>query len=391
MSHYNWIVYPEGKRRLDESGLTERIKVALKEPKISLTPYHYYNPEEFLSFLEHLKEGGYLAAMPFDFVKNFGEDIYQDWHQGLRRIVDKASKEENAFWNIERRTGENLELVYLDEDFPIISGFNATATLDPQSFWDFKKFEFASLGDFLGTVGAFIRMQSKAYMERGPSWSSTEKGLSFKTQVTASEHGDFILKKTDITPYTTRDPLGTLVNYRPETSQDINFVLGSSNVEPFFLAMVLKWADQEKLESRILKDPQQFLERFRLMPQYCGPFGDFGVTSLFSIEFSNWEIPVPKLNQPLQANSRFNPWGIFSPHSRNFRYTVRVGTNQELVFFQEVDGKEEDTILDIQANDLDNLIESLFLQTQMGLGRTSKKQLTDILKMYFSGEYKRNQ
>ena len=94
--------------------------------------------------------------------------------------------------------------------------------------------------NFLGTFGALIKNGKERTYKQGYKWKSEFKGQSFVTEVTGSEHGDFRLFRTDITPYETLDPLGNKVNYRPQLRSDQKSISGYHSVEIDFFATILK-------------------------------------------------------------------------------------------------------------------------------------------------------
>lgn len=385
--HYNWIVYPEGMKKLEESALKVRIDIALKKhaDRFSTLSSHLMNDETPLYLLDDLKEEGYFETMPFNFVKDFGNDVYQDWHQSLVKLVEKHC---NLPWEIFRYEGKQSEPVCLDEDFNMLTGHNVAITLKPNQFWNFKKFGFSSLGDFFGTIGAYTRMKDKEYMERGHKWVSKQGNKLFQTEVTGSEHGDFRMCKRDVTPYKTIDPLGNLVSYRPETDEDARFIAGSHSVEPSFLAVLLKWAEQEKIESEILKNPADFIKQFKKMGQYCGNFADFGYDFMGPrMLFGGWEMSIQRFSEKFEHGH--NPFNMLCYGSESGAYNFYIGDKEELIFsYAKNLGDKRKVSLEIPTYDFDNLVTGLFHQAQKGLGRTSIKQLADTIYFYFSEQFK---
>ena len=385
--HYNWIVYPEGMKTLEESTLKTKIDLALKKhaDRFSTISYHLGNDETPLYLLDDLKEGGYFKTMPFNFVQDFGNDVYQDWHQGLVRI---AKESEKFLWEIFRHEGKQSEPIYLDEDFLMLTGHNAAISLNPKQFWQFKKFGFHSLGDFFGTVGAYTRMKDKEYIEKGHRWVSKQGDKLFETEVTGREHGDFRLFRRDVTPYRTIDPLGNLVSYRPETYEDSKCVAGSHSVEPSFLALLLKWAEQERIESEILKNPREFIGQFKKMGQNCGNFADFGYDSSDpTMYFCAWDRSIQRFNDI--SEERFIPFYMSTYGNRSGAYAFYTGEERQLIFSYSNESRNKRVkCLEIPALDFDNLVTSLFYQSQKGLGRTSIKQLADVMNYYLSEQFK---
>lgn len=389
MMHYNWVIYPEGMKRLQETGLDLRITKALRgNHEKSTTHTHLYNPEEALEWFDLIREKPYQKALPFNFVRDFGTDIYQDWHQALVKLVTKVSEEEQVFWKVIRESPV-LEPVELGDDFPVMCGYDASITLPPREIWNFKKFGFDSLSNFLGTIGAFSTMKAKEYMEKGYTWKSCIGNRTFEFRVTGSEHGDFRLSRSDITPDLTLDPIRVPVLYRPELRDDVHYVSGSHSVETGLLAILLQWAEQEKLGSEILKNPQDFIESFRKQGQHIGNFADFGYEGLGARPlFTCWINPILHLD-----NEKFkdrHPHFLPAYGGESGGYSIRIGKNKDLIFSGITNRGEgiENAGLAVPAKDFDHFITGLFTQAQLGLGRTSVKQLADAMNYYFSENFR---
>lgn len=386
--HYNWVVYQEGLRKLQETGLAEMVNKGLRKHEKSLCPSHLSDPEEVLELFEVLKEEGYFESVPMNFVRDFGEDIYQDWHSGVVKLVSDFASGKNSFWEIDKKGEKHFEPMEMDDDFPILSGYNASVALGPELFWDFKKFGFESLGDFLGTLGAYTRMESKAYIDRGYKWPSNEGQRIFQIEIGGSEHGDFRLSKKDITPYKTLDPTGLPVLFRPECLDDVQYIAGSHSVEPYLLSMILQWAEQEKIPSTILDNRQDFIAGFKQQGQYCGPFADFGYESgsgqMFN--FLSWDIPLRRVGEVYASG--FIPHYLPCYGGDAGGYSLKVGKESQLVFsYVPYKGETKNLALEVQPKDLDQFINGLFTQAQRGWGRTSVKQLVGVIEYRFSEEF----
>ncbi|VVB79358.1 Uncharacterised protein [uncultured archaeon] len=386
--HYNFIVYPEAIKKLKETKLDEKIEKALRNKKVSLIPGRIYDPADAIWMVDSLKENGFFKTIPFNFVQNFGEDVYQDWHQGLMKLLNKYINEQDSYWEIKKLGRTQWEQMSIEEDFPVISGYNASVVLDPEIFWQFKNFGFKSLSDFLGSVGAFARMKDKCYLDKGYRWQSHSGEQVSEFELGASEHGDFRLKKVDITPYKTFDPTGNLVSFRPETREEVQYVSASHSVESSLLTILLKWANQEKIPSEILKNYPDFISQVREQGQICGNFGDFGYGSLSpQMQFTYASGPLVKSST--LPNLRIVPHNLPCYGGDAGEYAIGIGQDRELVFvYQDKSGKLSNEEVSVPVNDFDNFFTGLFYQAQRGLGRTSVKNLTDIMDYYFSEEFK---
>ena len=393
--HYDFILYPEGLKKLQETGLDKRIQKAMKkQDRKSTSPYRISDTEVILENLEELKEEGYFKTMPFNFVEDFGNDVYQDHHQGL---INLASNPSTKNWEIITPAGRILEPIAIEDDFPIISGYYASITLNPAEFWDFKNFGFKSLSDFFGTIGTFTEMQDKSYFnKRDYSWKSKEGERLFITKVGGSEHGDFRLSKTDITPYKTFDPLFNEVSYRPETQEDARWVSASHSIEPYLLAALLRYAEQEKISSDILKNPLDFIAEIKKGDSFLGPFGDAGDWGPGGPRFAfiHFAEDIPRLDSEGKIDNRLV--NTIPCYASNDGYGIFMGPNHEFVFSYIPERKNRDAVypseknLSIPPQDLDHFIRGLFIQCKNGLGRTSLNQMVQSMNYYFSDEYQRD-
>ena len=142
----------------------------------------------------------------------------------------------------------------------------------------------------------------KISFRKGHEWTTVlPDDSTFVSEVTGSEHGDFRFVRRDITPYETIDPLGNKVSYRPRFFSDRIGVAGYHSVEPRLLASIIKYVEQEKIDSEILKDKaKKFLEEevSKIRTHCFGPFADAGYSGMSVQEYFWWaDIPIPKLDE----------------------------------------------------------------------------------------------
>jgi hypothetical protein len=153
------------------------------------------------------------------------------------------------------------------------------------------------------------------------------------------------------------------------------------------LASIIKYIMQENIPSEILKDNgKRFLEEeVGPLDQRFGPFADAGYSGRHVGEYFWWSgFPIPRLDE------KKTPDAVFL--DAQSRYGIYIGADKSLVFVYESDGKKEPKVaLSLPSGEIDHLIRGLFIQASKGLGRTSVKQLSDILEYRFSNEYAKDQ
>ena len=108
--------------------------------------------------------------------------------------------------------------------------------------------------EFLGSFGVLVKDDKKRLSQRGYEWASEFNGQKFITEIGANMHGDLEISRKDITAYETIDPFENKVSYRPELNSDFQLVIGASSVESSVLAILLNYAEHEKVKSEVLED-----------------------------------------------------------------------------------------------------------------------------------------
>jgi hypothetical protein len=371
---FNFTIYPEAAAKLKDAGLVARLKEAKKQedfPSFYGTIYE----DDIQGFIDDMKEKGFFKKAPKEELKTL--------NQKLNHFLKESHK---LKWTIKKPEGNVTDGADI-EDFPLLNGYYASFVLTPEEFWNPQELGFDSCFDLWGSLGALIKVNPGSSFRDGYTWTSELPDKSrFISEVTGSEHGDFRLFRTDVTSYETLDPLGNKVSYRPEFTADRAMVIGYHSVEPMFLASILKYVTQENIPSEILKDQgKRFLkEEVGHLDQRFGPFADAGDSRMHVQEYFWWSgLPIPRLNESKTSDAVFL--------DAQSRYGIYIGADKSLVFVYESDGKREPKVtLSLPPGEIDHLIRGLFVQASKGLGRTSVKQLTDILKYRFSDQFEKD-
>lgn len=372
----NWIVYPEAQARLNETGLAERIEDANKGCMLrirgSTSDYDVKN----------LMEDGEL----FDAMKADERAVFK---QTLLNALKDAS-----VWRIMRKDGEQKEKIK-PEDVMVLAGDSAWGVLEGSELFDFKRFGFANVLEFTGTVGAAIERaaHSNVDMREGYKWESRwPDGRVVVNSITGSMHADLRIYQNDVTPYETFDPFGNRVYYRPETDSDRRVVAAYHSTEPHLLVALLKYSDQLGLKPAALEDgAAKTIEWIMSLGQSGGScaehFGGGRPDDHYKF-FINWRVPLPQLDVNLRAD------GIcvnFLYTEYGGRYNIYVGQQKELVIAYVNDEQEEKLnpkkAVSFMPEEIDHLIKGVLFQSARGLGRVPGRQLIDILTYRYSEKF----
>lgn len=383
---FNYNIYPEAKSKLDESGLTKRIKNSLPKFETSLMGCIY--EDDVVSAVDELKEKGFTKTLPKEEGKVFGEKM-----NVLFKNRDKS------FWIVKRPEGicrEELEL----EDFMILTGWTASNVLKPNDLWDYKKLGFRSISEMTGTVGAAIieMMRKGSRLRDGYKWhTKLDDGRIFVNEISGDHNLDLRVYQTDITPYETTDPLGEKVNYRPELRDDGGYVAAYHSTESAMLIAVLKYAEQVKKISAIKpktleEKAQDTIKWARSLGQHGGGcaehFGGFDRDA--RLFFSWWDFPLPVFDENKETSKHVHD---YIPTAYKGAYSAYINKKGELLFshenFSKPSAKKGISVF-YQPEEIDHLIKGLIYQSAMGLGRTSVRQLISILEYRFSDNFEKN-
>ncbi len=376
---FKYNLYPAAEQKLVETGLAKRIKKATEQddfPNVLSVVFQ----DELPGMIKDMRERGF-----------FRENSDGLAH-GYRPKLEAFFKNKDAHKWVVKKDGKEEKEDSDYEDFMLFSGYLASAVLKPEEFWDFQKFGFSSVFDFFGCIGAYAwKLEHSDNWRRGHMWESSPDGKHFVTQVTGDTNGDFRLFRTDLTPYETLDPLGNPVNYRPEFRSDCQNVCGYHSVEPELLVALMKYVDQEKLLCPLLTPSgmEEIVAELAKKGQAMGNYADFGLGSPWGpdMHFVHYHTSsIPRLDE----KTNWNPFGvgIDSEHC----YRTYVDENQGLVFQYEAFGKEKckEIALRLPKDEVPQIIRGLFVQAIEGLGRTSAKQLIDLVIYRFSSQFEKD-
>jgi len=379
-SHY--LLYPSAIGRIKQSGIEARVE-KLKKSENGL-PYFggLVYDSEIANSVQDLKKRGFYKHLPRDFEKYY------------KRIMNGILKEpKNFHWTIQRPADVIKEPCEL-EDLLLFSGDIASEVLNPNEIWDYSKFGFSSPSEFITTVGAFIIQQShrgNSFFREGYKWTrKREDGSEIVTEVTGSEHADLRIYQTDIAPYSTTDVFGNAIEMRPETDADRHIVAAYHSTEGTLLVAVMKYIEQQGISAEYQKDEaKQLVEWGRSLGQVVGTSAEHlgGFDQNPMLFFPAYDIPIPQLNESNETEQHSNFW---LPTMSEGAYGAYIANNGDFVLSYQNKDDIENPAKPISTrflpDDAEHLVRGLVYQSAKGLGRTSVKQLLDIIKYRFSGK-----
>lgn len=387
MSKY--LVYPQAEEKLRNSGLLQRIEDANKDDRIP--QFNTFTKNELRELVSELKERRYYKHTP--------EHLKDSYRDSMNQLFMKY---EDFSWTVSRTKSESKHPVDLN-DLQLLIGWPASFVLSPEEFWDYEKFGFASPVEFLGTLSAKIYSATRDFHDRRVySWNTTlSNGMQTTTSVTGDINCDLRIFQDDITPYHTIDPLGNIVLYRPMNSEDKRTIAGYHSTEGHLLATIIKYIEQENIGSEVFKDKaSSLIKEIRKIGQHGGTctehFGGYDSQAEQFFWSHNHKIPQLDVNFSTTKPSIDSIHTITYDTNEYSNYYAYVGPEKELCFayeptiFEKRSAKKQ-LRLSIPPQDVDHLIRSTLQQATYGLGRTSARQLIDILEYYFSDKFKEDQ
>lgn len=379
---FKYFLYPEAKNKLESSGLLKKIEEANERDDLPFIT-HTMN-SDVISAVNEMKEKGYFDALIKD-----EKIIFQQKLQ--RAFADK----EYYKWKVYRNE-KVVEEIIEPEDFYLMTGFLSTFVLEKNEIWDYKKSGFDTINNFVGCMGAAIWSFKMDYItSEGYKWNTeTPNGRIFENNISGDSNLDLRIYQIDITPDKTIDPTGIEVLYRPELDDDRKCVSAYHSTEEDFLVGVLKWINQEKIPSEIIKDNGIFLinytkslgHRIGNAAECFGDFGGFGPR----IKLNNFYDKIPSLDENYFTEQR--TFDGVNVNGESF-FGMYIGCNKELIFTYEKSSeikKEKKPEAVFYPSEADHLLKGICYQSANGLGRTVPQKLISLIEYRFSGEMDRN-
>ena len=286
---FRYVLYPSVMTRLDESGLIKRIEEARRKGDIGIIGH--VADFDVPNCVKDMKEDNLFDTLNPDERKSMSDSINAAW----------AKRERGSSWKIELLNSVYEEKVEA-KDFLLLCGWNASRLLKGEDLFDYKKFGFSNPVEFVGTVGAAVETKlHRDVFREGYSWETTRPdGRVFVNNITGDINADLRVFQTDVTPYKTTDPLGNVIEYRPETSFDRRFISAYHSTESDMLVTILKWVNQLGLNPESLENnAKKTIEWARSLGQGGGQCAEhfFETNSYPRRSFLKWRYSMPRLDK----------------------------------------------------------------------------------------------
>ncbi len=371
-------VYPNGLRKLDQAGITTRIE-ALRSDELQRYRVPAVSLDDIRRAVGRMEGEGYLR------------NLEKHERNEYKQLLYRAAREEDFYWTTNRKGGKQKERA-VAEDFYLLSGVRNLAVLQDNEIFDYKKFNFESLFEFTGTVGSALEMVSKTNgWQYGLPWNTErDNKRTISSIVTSDGAGEMRIFQRDITPYETTDPFGKRVYYRRLGIADKKTVEASQSTESYFLISILKYVEQLGLKPDIVENgamtTNQYITNIGAMEMIERHKKATKDNESIRTLFRTWEVPLPRVYGGKVDDSKF---AHFIPSTLGGGYNLCISENNELVIGRkirkEIDVENSVTFL---PEDTNNLIKSLLYQAARGLGKTTERQLLDIIEYRYSTEMK---
>ena len=382
-----WILYPNAKKKLEESGILRRIEQISRNTFISGAVY----ADDIIHYAKEIKESGALDKIPKIEADEFKSSLNNAFKAFFDGEVPKWLIRKN---NVFEETRMELE------DFLLLSGgivFTHKLLGDDELF-DYKKFGFNNIFEFTGTVGSAlmnaIREKAEIYTPSGLDWVTEKSNYrTITSSIGGNIHYDLSIRQVDITAYETKDPFGNSVSYRPEVYTDYMNFSTIHSTESDFLVVTLQYAEQMGIMQKIVENgAKEFITFAKSLGQRAGATTEhlMGFTETPEYTFNKTlYLQIPKLE-----NNK-NYVGIYSPYTfqsygtiDNIYYAAYIGTENELRI-QLLPTSQRECISFI-PEDIDKILKGLIYQCAMGIGRTPVKQIINLLEYRCSTDYIKN-
>lgn len=385
----NYLIYPEAEERIKNSPIEQRIR-KLEKSEEGL-PYlrGYSFGDEVRERVLELKRNGYYEQLPKGISKKY------------KKIMNEMFEENKKHkWNVKRPEGEVNEDIEMD-GVRLFSGEIASSVLKPDEIWDCKKFGFEHPVEFAAAVSAYIfnRYHSDGIYRKGYRWTTKRQNSAvIVSEITGSEHCDLRIFQIDIAPYETISPFGNPILMRPRLDADYSIIAGYHSTECMLLVSLLKYIEQQKIPNNIFADDGTYLANWiKSIDKDDNPFAA-RCAEHYSPDYTNplhffigYDAPIPQLNSEGEAEKHTIDWVCTDSEGI---YRIYVSPNKELIFSYQTDKDADNPKKQISAmflpEDAEHLVKGLLYQSAKMLGRTSLRQLIDILAYRFSEQFERD-
>lgn len=377
---YSYNIYPSTIKKIRESVLEERLHELKNSDDNPGYIGGHISRMDIVRSVKWLNEDGYYKNIPEDFKKTYMDT--------MNKMLNNPEK---FFWTIERNI--NIEKdEYQISDMQLFTGEIASYILTPEELWDYKKFGFSNPTEFIGTLSAYIIMESRSKTGEGYIWTrKREDDSEIITEITGDHNADLRIKQIDITPYKTTDPFGNSVEFRPQTANDSKFLSAYHSTEPQLLVATLKYIDQENIKTSFFEDKgQKLIEWANTISKGTATCAEHYGHSSENMELLllNHLYPIPKLDENYSTIKR-------SIHSVSCMgegwYDAYISQAGQLIFSYATKDSFENPIKNpnviFDPEDAEEIIKGIIYQSARNLGRTSVYTIINMIKYRFSDEF----
>lgn len=379
-----YLIYPDALKKLKESGIEARVnELKNSEEGISFIGGHT-SPEEIVANVKYLEKEG--------FYKYFSKKVHPEFKKSLNKLLNKPN---DFSWKIQKKYDLTIEPCEL-EDLLLFTGDIASMVLKPKEIWDYSKFRFSSPNELVSIVGAYILQESRLNYNEGYKWTTKRNnGSEIITEITGDMNSDLRIFQTDIAPYPTTDLFGNSISMRPETHADRQIIAPYHTTEGSLLVAIMKYIEQKGIQTEYQKDnAKQLIKWGNSLGQGGGTctehFGGCDQSPI--LFFAGYEYPIPKLNESNETNKYTNHWIFLNSDAA---YGTYIAENGDFVLSYQNREEMKNPLKQINMRflpeDAEHIVKGLIYQSAKGLGRTSARQLLDILKYRYSSKFEEDQ
>ncbi|MFP4424348.1 MAG: hypothetical protein ACLFP2_03895 [Candidatus Woesearchaeota archaeon] len=364
---FHYLIYPNAIDKLEVCGIKKRADDLMEEYPLFMGATTHL---DIIGRKNALNEAGYYEGLPADFTEKY--------KKVMNSIFNEPS---DNFWTITAQ--ETIKVPCELEDMLLFTGEMAAEVLDPDEIWEYERFGFDSPSEFITTVGGYIWEAANPIKHHGYTWvRERADGSRIVNEITGDINGDLRLFQTDIASYPTCDPFESPIEMRPSTMR--NIVSPYYFTEGALLVASLRYIEQEGIETKLYADKgTSFLEWGRALGQGGGScaehYGDFDAPP--KRFFIGYDTPIPTLDAANVASDH-TPHSLVTQHREFYGIYIKNG---DLVLAYDDPRKGID--MRFIPEDAEEIVKGLVYQSARGLGRTSAKQLLDIIEYRFSDKF----
>lgn len=371
-----YLLYPNAVEKLISSGIEQRVETFKNSKERLLNTREYRFDDQIINSINELKKNGFYMHFPTEFSQK-----YQN------TMIEILRRPDNFYWSI-KKPNEVIKEPCQTEDMDLFSGEIASLVLSPEELWNYSRFNFSSPTELAITVGAYItqRLKEKTDYEKGYKWVSNKfDGSKVRNQITGSVDNDLRIYQTDITPYPTTDPFNSDIEIRPIIESDRNFAGTCHSTEATLFVAVMKYVEQQGIKTQYQEDnAKSLIEWGHSLGQDEEGFDEDPVLS-----FIGYNNSIPILNKS-DETEEYTPYSLGVDMGEG-RYDIYIAHNGDFVLsYQDsskIDEPRKPINIRFNSDDAEHLIRGLIFQSAKRLGRTSSKQLFDILEYRYSPQF----